>query len=56
MLAGGLRNRKVAGAGAFITDPGLNCVGANPADRLVATQRDGSIPNLGPAGYPVLGQ
>jgi hypothetical protein len=31
-------------------------MGANPPNRLVATQWDGSIPNLRHAGYSVLGQ
>ena len=30
-------------------------MGANPADRLVETQWDGSIPNFRRTGYPVLG-
>jgi hypothetical protein len=56
LLAGGVRNRKIAEPEAFAADPCPGGVGANPADRLVATQWDGSSPNLRPTGYPVLGQ
>jgi hypothetical protein len=55
MLAGGVRNQKIAEPDAFTVDPRPRGVGANPADRLVVTQWYGSIPNLRHTGHPVLG-
>jgi hypothetical protein len=52
---GGVRNRELAEPDAFAADPCPCRMGANPPDRLVATQRDGSIPNFRHEGYPVLG-
>jgi hypothetical protein len=53
--AGGFRNREVAGADAYTADARACGLGADAADRLVWTERDGSIPNLRLAGHPVLG-
>jgi hypothetical protein len=55
LLAGGFRNRKTVGTSAPTADPRSSGVGADATDRLVATQWDGSIPNLGHKGHPVLG-